>query len=140
PEVQLAQLALDGMILLRPSRLPLERRHLALDLAEDVLHTEQVLARALHLPLRRDSSAPETGGAGRLLQEQAKLFGLGIDQLIDATLLDDRVRLRADAGAEEELGDVLQAARRLVDGVLRLTGAEISPTDEDLAGVGELGG
>src|ERR1041384_3639032 len=88
-EVEVSELGLDGMIFLRPSRLALIGRHLALDLAEDVLDADQVLAGPLHLPLRRESPAPEAGGPRRLLQEEPELLRLGVDQLVHASLLDD---------------------------------------------------
>src|SRR5205814_2068790 len=97
-QVELAQLLLDAMVLLGAPRLALERGHLPLELAQDVLHAEQILARALHLPLRRDLAAAKARRAGRLLDEQAQLLRLGVDQLIHAPLLDDGLGLRADPG------------------------------------------
>src|SRR5216110_437100 len=138
-QVELAQLLLDAMVLLGAPRLALERGHLPLELAQDVLHAEQVLARALHLPLRGHLAAAKARRAGRLLDEQAQLLRLGVDQLIHAPLLDDGIGLRADPGAEEELGDVLQAAGRAVDRVLGLARAEVAPAHQDLARRGELG-
>ena len=58
--------------------------------------------------------------------------GRELHDLADPALLDDRVGLGADAGAEEEVGDVAQAARRLVDEVLRGAVAEQAARDRDL--------
>src|SRR5207245_1395950 len=138
-QVELAQLLLDAMVLLGAPRLTLERGHLPLELAQDVLHAEQVLARALHLPLRSYLAAAKARRAGRLLDEQAQLLRLGVDQLIHAPLLDAGIGLRADPGAEEELGDVLQAAGRAVDEVLGLAGPEVAPADQDLVRRGGRG-
>ncbi len=138
-EVEGAQLVLQAMVLLRPLGLALQRRHLPLELPDHVLNAQKIVARALHLPLRGDLPSPETRRARRLLDEVPELLGLRVDELLDPTLLDDRVGLRADPGAEEELGDVLQAARRLVDEVLRLAGAKVASRDEDLAQLRELG-
>src|SRR4029077_18850438 len=63
----------------------------------------------------------------------------GVHELLDATLLDDGVGLRSDAGPEEELRNVLQPTGRLVDEVFRVAGAEVAPRDEDLARLRELG-
>ena len=105
---------------------------LPVELAQHVVDAQQILARALHLALRLRLAAAVQGRAGGFFDEQAPIFGLGVDELLDTSLLDDRVGFRADAGAEEELGDVLQAAGRLVDEVLRLAGAEVAPRDGDL--------
>ena len=58
--------------------------------------------------------------------------GRALHDLADPALLDDRVGLRADAGAEEEVGDVAQPARRLVDEVLRGAVAVQPARDRDL--------
>ena len=87
-------------------------RHLPLELAQDVVDAQQVVARALHLALGGELAGAEARGAGGFLDEEAQVLRLGVDELLDAPLLDDGVRLRADAGAEEQLGDVLQPARR----------------------------
>src|SRR6185503_2756275 len=137
-EVQLAQFALQAMILLRAPRLPLEEGHLPLDLAQHVLDTQEVLSRAGHLALGRELAAAEARRARRLLDERAHVLGLGVHQLVDAPLLDDGVRLRADAGSEEQLGDVLQAAGRPVDEVLGITRAAVTARAQDIARAGEL--
>ena len=58
--------------------------------------------------------------------------GRELHDLADAALLDDRVGLGADAGAEEEVGDVAQPARRLVDEVLARAVAIQPARDRDL--------
>ena len=59
-------------------------------------------------------------------------FRLRADDEADLALLDDRVGLRANAGAEEEIGDVLQADGRLVDQVLAVARAVKATRDRDL--------
>src|SRR5262249_35044030 len=139
-QIELAQRALDAMVLLRASRLALQRAHLALELAQHVVHPDQVVARALHLALRRDLAGAKARDAGGLLEEQAEILRLRVDDLLDAPLLDDRVRARPGAGAEEQLGDVLQATGGLVDEVLRIAGAEVAPRDDHLARPRQLRG
>src|SRR5262249_37710529 len=109
--IEQGNLGLQRTVLLRPLCLTAPSAELALDLAENVAPAIEVLLRALHLPLCHLPAAAVEGRAGRLLDEQAQLIRLGTDQLLDATLLDDRVGLAADAGAEEELSDVPQPAR-----------------------------
>ena len=103
--------------------LALERAEVALDLRDDVADAQQVLPRELHLALGLLLAALVLRDAGGLFDEQAAIFGLRADDQADPALLDDRVGLGADAGAEEELGDVLQADRRLVDQVLAVAAA-----------------
>ena len=127
------------MILLCPARLPFERCHLTFELVQHILNAHQVLARPSHLALGGQLAAAKPGRPGRLLEEQAKLLGLGVDELIDPPLLDDGVRLGTHSGPEKELGDVLQPARRPVDEILGFPGTEIAAGHEHFAGVGELG-
>ena len=110
-QLELAQLRDQSLVDLGLLGLALEILGLALDLAQDVVHARQVLARALHLALGGELAAAVQGRPRRLLDEQAAVLRLGVDELLDPPLLDDRVGLAADAGAEKQLGDVLQPAR-----------------------------
>src|SRR5690606_4151747 len=104
--------------------LTLERGPRAIDLRDDVVDAQQVLARQLHLPFGLLASLPVLGDAGRLLDEEAPILGTCADDLPDPALLDDGVRLRADARAEEELGHVAEADLRFVDEVFARAVAE----------------
>ena len=73
--------------------------------------------------------------AGRLLDQQAAVLGLGGDDRLHAALGDDRVRLLAQAGVRERLEDVDQPAPRAVDAVLAVAGAVQAAHDREL---GEL--
>ena len=92
--------------------LALERGEVALDLGDDVADAQQVLLRQLHLALGLLLPALELRDAGGLLDEEAAVLGLRAHDEADLALLDDRVRLRADAGPEEQIGDVPQADLR----------------------------
>src|SRR5450755_1238163 len=98
--------------------LALARSARAVDLGDDVVDAQQVLARQLHLAFGLLAALLVFGDAGRLFQEHASVFRACADDLTDATLLDDGVGLRADARAQEQLGDVAQANLRLVKQVL----------------------
>src|SRR6185436_5418851 len=76
--------------------------------------------------------ALELRDAGGLFDEKATIFGLRADDEADLSLLDDRVRLRTDAGAEEEIGDVLQANLDFVDQVLAVAVAMEATRDREL--------
>jgi hypothetical protein len=98
----------------------------------------RVLPGLLELLLGRLFLGLELGDAGRLLDDRAAVGGTRRHDLADAALLDDRVRLGADAGAEEEVGHVAQPARLLVDEVVRRAVAEQAPRDGDLGVAAEV--
>ena len=131
-ELEVLELLLVGDVPLGLRRLTLERTDVPLDLGDDVAHAQQVLLRELHLPLGLLLLRLELGDAGGLLDEHPPVFRLGRHDEPDLPLLDDRVRLRPRAGAEEEVGDVLQTDLRLVDQVLAVAGAMQPPRDGDL--------
>src|SRR4029453_9827473 len=100
-QVELAQRSLDAVILLGAPRLALEGAHLPIELVQHVLDPQQVVTGTLHLALARQPAGAEAGDAGGLLEEETKLGGLRVDHLLDPPLLDDGVRARAHARAEE---------------------------------------
>ena len=133
-QIERGDLALERAILFGALGLTPQSPELALDLPQDVAHALEVLLRPLHLALRHLTAAAIKRGARRFLDEEAELFGPGADQLLDASLLDDGVGLAPDTGAEEQLGDVAQAARHPVQQVLGLTGAIVPPRHHDVGG------
>jgi hypothetical protein len=115
-----AELLAQALVAARPRRLSLQRVALLLDLEDDVVDPRQVLLRRLELQL---------GGApARLVLrhprgffDQHPPFGRPRRQdLADLPLLDDRVRLDAEAGVHEQIVDVTQAADLSVDQVFAL--------------------
>ncbi len=131
-EIEVLQFRPERLVPLRLPDLPLERPDLAPDLVEDVPHAGEVLAGALHLPLRLLPPDPELGDPRGLLDDHAHLVRTGVDDLADLPLRDDGVSAGAGARVEEQFGDVLQAARDLVDGELALAVAEGPAGDRDL--------
>ena len=77
------------------------------------------------------------GDAGRFFDKVAQVFGLGLDQLGDHALLDDRVAARPQAGAEENIGDVTTTALGAVEVVSGLAVAGHLAADGNL-GVGRI--
>ena len=131
-ELEIFELATIRDEALRFRGLPLQRCDAAFELADDVADAQQVLLGQLHFPFGLLLPALELGDAGRFLDEEAPVFRLRADDEPDLALFDDRVRLRADAGAEEEIGDVLQADGRFVDQVLAVARAVEAARDGDL--------
>ena len=82
------------------------------------------------------------GDAGGFLDEQPQLVGLGLDQLGDHALLDDRVAARAETGPQEDVGDIPAAAFGAVEVILilRLAGHAAADGDFVVAGVFTLEG
>ena len=72
------------------------------------------------------------GDAGRLLEEYPQLLRLRLDHARDHPLLDDRVRPRPEAGAEEEIVDVAAANRDVVDVVRGILVARQHALDRQL--------
>src|SRR5215217_2186730 len=70
---------------------------------------------------------------GRLFDDRPALLGAGVEHRVDLTLADDHVLLAADTGVGQQILDVEQAARHLVDGVLALAAAEQGAAHRHLA-------
>ena len=87
-----------------------ERVEPLLQLAGDVGDAQEVGLGGLHLALGGLAAGLVLGDAGGLLDEAAAVLRLAGDDEAHPALLDDGVGLGAHAGAEEQLGDVLQAA------------------------------
>ncbi len=71
------------------------------------------------------------GDAGRFLDKVTQVLGLGFDQLGDHALFDDRIAARAQAGAEEDIGNVATAALGAVEEVAVLAVARDFAADGD---------
>ena len=114
PEIEIAQLALVALVALGLLRLQPQRAQPPFDLADDVRHPQEVLARRVHPALGRLLLGLVAGDAGRLVDEAAPILRPRRDDEPDSPLLDDGVGLRADPGAEEELDHVTQPRRDAV--------------------------
>ena len=92
-------------------------------LVHHVAHADEVLAGAVELALGLVALLLVAGDAGRLLDEHPPLVRLGGQDVVELVLVHHRVRARVGAGAGEEVEDVAQARRLLVEEVLALTRA-----------------
>ncbi len=122
--LELALARLVFLVLLGCLGLPVQPFELALQLLAQIGQARQVFLGTPNTVLGLAAALLVLGDAGRFLDEVAQLLGLGLDQLGDHALLDDRVAARPKAGAEEDVGDVPTAALGAVEvvGVLRLAG------------------
>src|SRR5262249_43419306 len=139
PDAQLLEPPAVLLVALGLGRLQLDAAELLLDLVDDVLEALEVLIDALELAEGLGLLGLEAADAGRLLEDVAALPGGGLQEAIDAALLDDAVGVAAGAGAEEEVLDVLEAAGLLVDQVLALAAAVDAAGDLHLLGLGGEG-
>ena len=112
--------------------LAIERRDLAAQLDQDVVHAQQVLLGRAQLGFGLLAPLAVLPDPRSLLEDHAPVLGLARDQIRDLALLDDRVAARADARIEEEIQHVAQPDRHLVDRVLALSGAVQPARDLDL--------
>ncbi|CAM5576979.1 hypothetical protein SSTU70S_02917 [Stutzerimonas stutzeri] len=121
---ELTLLGLVLLILFRRLRLAMQAFELALQFLAQVSQARQVLVSTTDAVLRLATALLVLGNAGRFLDEVAQVLRLGLDQLGDHSLLDDRVAARAEPGAEKDVGNVAPAAFGAVEevGVLPVAG------------------
>ena len=105
---------------------------LLVELPPDVVDRGRLLARVVEPELGLAAALAVLGDARRLFEEDAQLFGLRLDDARDHALLDDRVGARAEAGAEEDVGDVAPAHVQVVDVVGGVAVALQHALDRDL--------
>ena len=129
--LQLPLVLLQRLVTPRSRGLPLQVAQLLLDLVAQVGEPRQVLAGVRNAGLGLAAALLVARDAGRLLEERAHLVGLGLDHARDHVLLDDRVTARAQAGAQEQLGDVLAPAADAVQEIRRGTVARDDALQRD---------
>jgi hypothetical protein len=114
------------------ARLFAQAGEVAVHFADDVGNAQQVLLGELHFAQGGGAGLFEARDAGGFFEHGAAVFGAGTDDEADAALLDDGVGSGAPTGAQEEVGDVFEAARGFVDEVLAGAVAVQAPRDGDL--------
>src|SRR5690606_4590044 len=122
--LEFAFLGLVGLVLLGGLGLTVQAIELTLQLLAQVGQARQVVLGTANAILGLATALLVLGDAGGFLDVVAQVLGLGLDQLGDHALLDDRVAARPEPGAEENVGNVPAAAFHAVEevGVLAVTG------------------
>ena len=122
--LELTLLGLVFLIFLGGLGLTMQAFELALQLLAQVGQARQVLVGAADAALGLAAALLVLGDTGGFLDEVAQILGLGLDQLADHALLDDRVAARPEARAEEDVGNVAAPALGAVEeiGVLSVAG------------------
>ncbi len=123
------ELGHDAVVPARRVGLTLEGPELPAHFAEQVGEPQQIAFGGVEPALRLFLALAELENARRLLDDRPAILGTSVEHGVELTLSDDDVLLAADAGIGEQLLDVEQPARRAVDHVLRLAGAEQHPGD-----------
>ncbi len=122
---------LDGAEAFGFSGLALERADLAFDFADEVGDAEEVLFRMFEFAEGLAFLGFEAGDAGGFLEDHTTIFGFGGEDLGDVPLGHDAVAGAADAGAEEQLLDILQTAGGAVNEIFAATIPEDTSGDRD---------
>jgi hypothetical protein len=126
-----ALLGLELLVAFGTSRLSLQVRQLLLDLVPKVSQAleiffgvpDSVLGLTPPLFVFRDTR--------RFLEESTQVFRLRLDEARNHALLDDRVTVRAEPGAEQDVRDVLASTTRVIQKILRHTVARDDATQRD---------
>ncbi|MNM65538.1 hypothetical protein D3C81_769890 [compost metagenome] len=135
--LELAFLGLVLLVLLGGLGLAMQAFELALQLFAQVGQALKVFMGAADAILGLAPTLLVLGDPGRFFDEVAQVFRLGLDQLGDHPLLDDRIAARAEAGAEEDVGDITAPALGTVEviGVLPVAGNFTADGDFRVGGV-----
>src|ERR1700730_16820550 len=126
-------LALQLFIAPGLGRLALERIHLPTDFLENVEHARQILFRAFQSRLGQALLGFEFPESRRLFDNGAPILRLVAKNLPDAALLDNRVTLRPETGADEKILDVSQPRKSAINKILTLARAKEPAGDGDFA-------
>ncbi len=134
-QVQRAQLGHEVAVAAGGVGLALQGSELAADLAEQVAQAGEVALGGGEAALGLLLALAVLEDAGRLIEDQAALFGAGVEHGVDLALAHDHVLLAAHAGVGEQLLDVEQPAGHAVDGVLAVARSEERAGERDLGEV-----
>ena len=115
----LAHLGGDFAVADRLARLLLQPFHLAGELADHVLDAGEVGLGRLQPQLGFVAAGMQAGDAGGVFQHAAALFGLGLNDLADLALVDQRRRTRAGRGIGKQDLHVAGAHVAAVDAIDR---------------------
>ena len=130
-----AHLVAQSGIALGLAGLALERVHLPRDFFENVVDAVQVRLGVFETRFGETLFRLEFGDSGRLFDDGAAVRRTAAQNLTDASLLDERVRLRAEARAHEHFLDVAQAAELSVQQVFAVAAAEQPARDRNFSGL-----
>ena len=132
-QVERPDLVAQPLIAARLADLTRERAQLALDLEHDVVETGEIAFGGVELVERLLLALLVLGDARRLLEQEPAMTRVVRQDVVDHRTLDHRVGVAAHARVEEQVADVAQPTRGLIEEVLAHSRAEHPPGDRDLA-------
>ncbi len=118
--VRLPFFLLQRLVAARGGGLALQVTQLLFDFVTQVGQARQVFARLRDAAFRFLAALLVARDARGFLEEGAHVVGFRLDHARDHVLFDDRVAARTEAGAEEQLRDVLATAAHAVQEIRRL--------------------
>ena len=113
--------------------LPLQRIHLSRDFFEDVIDAGQVLLGIFKARFRQPLLGFEFRNPRSFLNDRPPVGGTAAQDLADASLFDQGIRLRPQAGSHEQFLNVSQAAQLSVEQIFAIAGTEEPTRDCNLA-------
>ena len=120
-QLEAFQLPLQFLMPCRLLRADSQGLQLVLNLPQDIVDTLQVAFRIIQLPHGFLLAVPVLGNPCRFLKEQSLFLRPGIEDFIHLVLADDAHAVMTDAGIRKKIGNILQAAARLIDVKLTFT-------------------
>ena len=130
-----AHLVAQLTIALGLAGLAFERVHLARDFLENVVDAVQICFCIFEARFGEPLLGFEARNAGGFFDDGAAISRTAAENLADASLLDERVRLGPKAGAHEEFLNAAQAAEFSVEQVFAIAAAEEAPRHGNFSGV-----
>ena len=132
---QAAHLLADFRVPARLRGLPLERRELLFDFDVNVVDAGKIDLGGFELGFGKAPLRLEFRDSGRFFDDGAPVGRLRAENLADAALLDDRVGVRPEADAHEQILNVAQPRHAAIDEIFALPGAVQAPANDDFAGL-----
>ena len=129
--LQLALLGFVLLIFLRRLCLTMQALQLTFQLLTQIGQASQVFMSAADTSFGFAAALLVFGDAGRLFDEVTQVFRLGLDQLGDHALLDDRIAAWPQTGTQEDVGDVAPTTFHTVEKVCVLSVTRHPPADRD---------
>ena len=128
-----AFLLLEVAIALGVAGLALQAVQLPPEFVAQVVDSRQMFAGMGKAVVGLAATLPILGNASRLFEKGPQFVRLGVRQLADHALLDDRVAARAEAGAQKDAANVASATSAAVEVVGRLAVPRQFPAHGDFA-------
>ena len=123
----------QASVTLRLGSLSLQRVHLPRDFLEDIIHPVQVELGIFQPGFREPLLGLKLRDSGSFFKNVAAVCWTAAQDLPDSALLNQRVRLRPEAGAHEQFLNIAQPAKLAVQQIFAIPRAEQPPRDHNLS-------